>query len=335
MFKSRRPLSPKKLNAALNSLTRRGLIGANLPKVSRTSGTNVVRAKGVVWLASERSHWMRGEASLAGRRLQIQLVAPWDAALREAHPTDKAKPMPAALEAIWQEPFGDRRTALVVIGQDMDKAAVEAALRGAELTDAEIDQYKQRAATALAKMQGKSGQAAACDAETVSAHSAIATFVGVSNWAAGGVAKFSIVRYLKYAHLADAPKLTIGGDAISTTFELPLALSAAPLGVVAETDWQGLNAVVAGFSPGKKVEIEFLELRVDVDGRKLTISHMLKITDPTEEAEAKLVKAFPAPEVMTLKPITHVVKLEVAKKSKKRGAPEPPGGHAHDHAVQA
>ena len=77
------------------------------------------------------------------------------------------------------------------------------ALRAAELTDAELDQYKQRAATALAKMQGKSGRAAQSDAETVSAHSAIASFAGVSNWASGGVAKFYIDRYLKYAHIAD------------------------------------------------------------------------------------------------------------------------------------
>ena len=94
----------------------------------------------------------------------------------------------------------------------MDKAAVEAALRAAELTDTELDQYKQRAAAALAKMQGKSGGAAQSDAETVSAHSAIASFAGVSNWASGGVAKFCIDRYLKYAHLADAPELEVLGD---------------------------------------------------------------------------------------------------------------------------
>ena len=218
----------------------------------------------------------------------------------------------------------------------MDKAAVEAALRAAELTDTERDQYKQRAAAALAKMQGKSGGAAQSDAETVSAHSAIASFAGVSNWASGGVAKFCIDRYLKYAHLADAPELEVLGD----TFELPLALSAAPAGVVAETDWKGLNGVIAGFSHSKKVEIEFLQLRVGVEGRgKLTISHMLKITELTEEAEAKLVKEFPTPEVMTLKPGTHKVTLEVSKKSKKRGAkrgaPEPSDGHAHAAAAGA
>ena len=158
----------------------------------------------------------------------------------------------------------------------------------------------------------------------------------VSNWASGGVAKFCIDRYLKYAHLADAPELEVLGD----TFELPLALSAAPAGVVAETDWKGLNGVIAGFSHGKKVEIEFLQLRVVVEGRgKLTISHMLKITELTEEAEAKLVKEFPTPEVMTLKPGTHKVTLEVSKKSKKRGAkrgaPEPSDGHAHAAAAGA
>ena len=67
---------------------------------------------------------MRGEASLAGRRLAIRLVGPWDASLRETRP-EAARPMPAALKAIWQEPFGDRRTELVVIGQDMDKVAVD------------------------------------------------------------------------------------------------------------------------------------------------------------------------------------------------------------------
>ena len=121
VFKSRRPLSPKKLNAALHGLTRNGLIGENFAKLpTRTDGTNVVRAKGLVWLANERSHWMRGEASLAGRRLAIRLVGPWDAALRETRP-EAAPPMPAALKAIWQEPFGDRRTELVVIGQVSDQ----------------------------------------------------------------------------------------------------------------------------------------------------------------------------------------------------------------------
>ena len=74
---------------------------------------------------------------------------------------------------------------------------------------------------------------------------------------------------------------------------------------------------------------------MNVEGRgKLTISHMLKITELSEEAEAKLIKEFPTPEVMELKPGTHKVALEVSKKnSKKRGAPEP--DHAHEHAAAA
>ena len=75
---------------------------------------------------------------------------------------------------------------------------------------------------------------------------------------------------------------------------------------------------------------------MNVEGRgELTISHMLKITELSEEAEAKLIKEFPTPEVMELKPGTHKVALEVSKKkSKKRGAPEP-DGHAHEHAAHA
>ncbi len=62
----------------------------------------------------------------------------------------------------------------------------------------------------------------------------------------------------------------------------------------------------------------------------------IKITELSDEAEAKLIKEFPTPEVMELKPGTHSVALEVSKKnSKKRGAPEPSDGHAHEHAAAA
>ena len=31
----------------------------------------IVRAKGLVWLSTQQSHWQQGMASLAGRRLQV------------------------------------------------------------------------------------------------------------------------------------------------------------------------------------------------------------------------------------------------------------------------
>ena len=42
------------------------------------------------------------------------------------------------MEAAWEEPFGDRRQTLVLIGQDLDEAAHRAALARALLTDAEL-----------------------------------------------------------------------------------------------------------------------------------------------------------------------------------------------------
>ena len=41
------------------------------------------------------------------------------------------------IAALWQEPFGDRRQELVLIGQDMDQAALVAAFDACLLTDAE------------------------------------------------------------------------------------------------------------------------------------------------------------------------------------------------------
>ena len=40
---------------------------------------------------------------------------------------------------MWHEPWGDRQTELVVIGQDMDHKAVTAALEACVLTDAEME----------------------------------------------------------------------------------------------------------------------------------------------------------------------------------------------------
>ena len=41
----------------------------------------------------------------------------------------------------WKAPWGDRRTELVVIGQDMDHAAVKAALEACVVTDEEMSDY--------------------------------------------------------------------------------------------------------------------------------------------------------------------------------------------------
>ena len=90
----------------------------------------VIRAKGLIWLATRRSHWQQGMASLAGNSFNVQFGGLWEAALVSGV-------APASEEAKW----GDRRTELVVIGQDMDHTAVKAALEACIVNDEEMEIY--------------------------------------------------------------------------------------------------------------------------------------------------------------------------------------------------
>ena len=83
----------------------------------------IVRAKGLVWLSTQQSHWQQGMASLAGRRFQVAFGNPWAAVVRKP-----GQELTEALSSIWEEPYGDRRTELVVIGQEMDHDSVHKAL---------------------------------------------------------------------------------------------------------------------------------------------------------------------------------------------------------------
>ena len=65
------------------------------------------------------SHWQQGMASLAGRRFQVAFGNPWAAVVRKP-----GQELTEALSSIWEEPYGDRRTELVVIGQEMDHDSV-------------------------------------------------------------------------------------------------------------------------------------------------------------------------------------------------------------------
>eukprot|EP00936_MAST-01D_sp_MAST-1D-sp1_P000190 g190.t1 len=97
-----------------------------------------IRAKGVVWLACPEGHAQQGVVSLAGHDFSIMLGAPWWAAVERAKwPAGVAE----SVEPVWREPWGDRRTALVVIGQDMDHAAVTAALEACLLSDSELQEF--------------------------------------------------------------------------------------------------------------------------------------------------------------------------------------------------
>jgi G3E family GTPase len=102
-----------------------------LPEEERRAALRVVRAKGVVWLGNQQSHWLQGTASLAGPHFNIGFEAPWAASHGKG----------GGESAHWEEPWGDRRTELVVIGQDMDHDAMQAALDMCLMTDEEMATY--------------------------------------------------------------------------------------------------------------------------------------------------------------------------------------------------
>ena len=98
----------------------------------------VVRAKGLVWLACKEGQAQQGFASLAGHDFALKLEAPWWAAVERSQWPDGVA---ERVEPVWHEPWGDRRTEFVIIGQRMDHAAVATALTACLLTDAEMQEY--------------------------------------------------------------------------------------------------------------------------------------------------------------------------------------------------
>jgi G3E family GTPase len=95
----------------------------------------VVRAKGLFWLATRME--LAGFLSQAGvLRSTYAMGWFWSAVDTADWPTD-----PDALAEITanlQEPYGDRRTELVIIGREMDKVDLTARLQACLLTDEEM-----------------------------------------------------------------------------------------------------------------------------------------------------------------------------------------------------
>jgi len=111
VYRSRKPFHPQRLHALLARPTE------HLP--------GVIRYKGYFWLAS-RPDWV-GCVSGAGRLCQVEPVGRWWAAVpRNRWPSDAETRL--AIQAQWVEPFGDRHQEIVLIGQQLDRAALTAAL---------------------------------------------------------------------------------------------------------------------------------------------------------------------------------------------------------------
>ncbi|PTY08915.1 hypothetical protein DB347_02955 [Opitutaceae bacterium EW11] len=104
VYQSRRPFVRARLEA---------LLGGGLP--------GLLRAKGFFWIQEQPDEM--GFFSLAGGVVRYDFLNYWWAALVE-NGKAKRSDVPPKLEALWQEPAGDRRQELVFIGVGLDEAEV-------------------------------------------------------------------------------------------------------------------------------------------------------------------------------------------------------------------
>ena len=95
----------------------------------------VIRSKGNFWLATRPDYC--GNWSQAGAISRNELAGFWWAATPNVYWPEELEEL-AAIKARWQEPFGDRQQEIVLIGIDMDKAALIAAFDQCLLTDKEM-----------------------------------------------------------------------------------------------------------------------------------------------------------------------------------------------------
>ena len=114
---------------------RRPFHPARLMDVFNREWPGVWRSKGFFWLAT-RMHQV-GTWSQAGAVVTHEWGGYWWAAIPpERRPQDADSR--AALATVWRQPHGDRRQELVLIGKDMDQAALTAMLDSALLTPTEV-----------------------------------------------------------------------------------------------------------------------------------------------------------------------------------------------------
>ncbi|NBD24501.1 GTP-binding protein [Paenibacillus glycinis] len=115
----------------------------------------VVRAKGMVWLASRNA--MGQSLSQAGPSIQFGPSGYWVAALPQAEQRGILEQEPD-IAAQWDSVYGDRINKIVFIGIDMNQAGMIAALDGCLLTEPEMRQdwngFRDRLPNASAEQLG-------------------------------------------------------------------------------------------------------------------------------------------------------------------------------------
>ena len=111
-----------------------------LYKILSMEWPGVIRSKGLFWLATRLE--MAGYWSQAGAMCQNQCLGYfWAAVPREHWPENPAEL--AEIERVSQGPNGDCRQEIVLIGAEMDRAALTAMLDGALLTEEELGMEKE------------------------------------------------------------------------------------------------------------------------------------------------------------------------------------------------
>ena len=119
VYRARRPFHPERFMAAL-----------------RTEWPSVLRSKGFFWLAT-RMNWA-GNYSQAGAACRTEAAGLWWAAVDDRDWPDDQEQR-AEIIQLWQEPWGDRRQEIVVIGQDIDREAITTKFDACLLSDEEME----------------------------------------------------------------------------------------------------------------------------------------------------------------------------------------------------
>jgi G3E family GTPase len=118
VYRARRPFHPQRFMDCL-----------------RKEWPGVLRSKGFFWLAS-RMEWA-GSFSQAGAACRTEAAGFWWAAVdKKTWPIEQEQC--EEIMKLWKKPWGDRRQEIVIIGQNLDQAALTARLDACLLTDAEM-----------------------------------------------------------------------------------------------------------------------------------------------------------------------------------------------------
>jgi G3E family GTPase len=118
VYRARRPFHPRRLHEAICA-----------------GHLKTIRSKGYCWLATRPR--FAGLWSQAGGSFRVEPLGSWWAAVPKAKwPTDEETL--AWMRGVWEEPWGDRRQEIVMIGVGLDAERQRAALDRCLLTDAEM-----------------------------------------------------------------------------------------------------------------------------------------------------------------------------------------------------